>query len=101
MACRLMVSFFSNQQQYILGSGHLIFNVSVHNKEEDSFGTLFRMKIPSGVSYSRFEDLTSHKTDVNVQCYPPKRDNNYIVSCDIGNPLPSNKEVSNLCLKNR
>ena len=85
---------YSNAKQYILGSGDLIFNVSVYNQEEDSFGTVFKMKVPPGVSYSRFEDLTTHKTDLTVQCYPPKRDNNYIISCDIGNPLPSRKEVN-------
>lgn len=86
--------YCSNQKQYILGSGHLVFNVSVHNEEEDSFGTIFKMKIPPEISYTGFEDLTLHKTELTVLCYSPKRENNYVIDCDIGNPLPSNKEVS-------
>lgn len=88
------VLIYRNVKQFVLGSGNLIFNVTVENKGEDSFGTVFKMRIPPGVHYSKFEDLSKGDLSSYMQCYSPKFDNNYTINCDIGNPLPKNRNVS-------
>lgn len=77
----------------MLGSGHLLFNVSVRNEAEDSFGSTFKLKIPPGINYSKF-DVTKTAHDVVVQCYAPTFYNNFTITCDVGNPLPKGKMVS-------
>lgn len=79
-------------QQYILGSGNIVFNATVENKGEDSFDTIFKIMYPSGVHYSKLEASTKSSL---VQC----SHQNGSLYCPIGNPLPKDKSVSNLVCK--
>ncbi|XP_065213980.1 integrin alpha-PS2 isoform X2 [Planococcus citri] len=90
----LHMSINSNVDQYVLGSGHLYFNVSVINDGEDSFGSTFKLRIPQGVNYSRSELISSTSSDIAIYCSVPNFMNNNTITCDIGNPLPRRKMVN-------
>lgn len=83
----------SNVDKYLLGSGKkLELDVIVKNEGEDSFESMFYMKLPPGVTYFNTIKLGG-SVDVPVKCSPPSDFTNYTLKCDIGNPLPKDKLV--------
>uniref|UniRef100_A0A0N4Z9E8 Integrin_alpha2 domain-containing protein n=1 Tax=Parastrongyloides trichosuri TaxID=131310 RepID=A0A0N4Z9E8_PARTI len=106
----------SNKEKFILGSEdqNLIVNVSVKNRGEDSYLSQFFIDIPKGFEYGGVENYantapvscseaveeekeikeTSNKKDKKNKNKPTdKKNNHYRMVCDIGNPLPENKDA--------
>ncbi|XP_052127501.1 integrin alpha-PS2 isoform X2 [Frankliniella occidentalis] len=84
----------SNVSKYLLDSEQLLaIDVQVRNDGEDAFETTYEMKIPTGMDYKRIQMLDKGEREIPVLCSPPSVNNNNTLRCDIGNPLPKNKQV--------
>lgn len=80
--------------KYFLGSGEkLEIEVKVINMGEDSFETMYNLKIPPGLHYTKIERLDDNEQEIPVLCSAPSAQNNNTLKCDIGNPLPRNKQL--------
>ncbi|XP_047113545.1 integrin alpha-PS2-like [Schistocerca piceifrons] len=80
--------------RYFLGSGEkLEIEVKVINMGEDSFETMYNLKIPPGLHYTKIERLDDNEQEIPVLCSAPSTQNNNTLKCDIGNPLPRNKQL--------
>uniref|UniRef100_A0AC35TM88 Integrin_alpha2 domain-containing protein n=1 Tax=Rhabditophanes sp. KR3021 TaxID=114890 RepID=A0AC35TM88_9BILA len=108
----------TNKDKFILGAAdqNLIVNVSVRNRGEDSYLSQFFIDIPKGFEYGGIE---SQANSAPVSCSPfveeeseeeikskknkyanksskktaEQKKDSYKFVCDIGNPLPANKEA--------
>lgn len=79
-----------------MGSGkRLEIDVIVKNEGEDSFESMFYMKMPPGINFFNTERL-SGSLEIPIKCSPPSETTNNTMKCDIGNPLPKDKLVSSL-----
>lgn len=82
-----------NVNRYLLGSGkRLEIDVIVKNEGEDSFESMFYMKMPPGINFFNTERL-SGSLEIPIKCSPPSETTNNTMKCDIGNPLPKDKLV--------
>lgn len=70
--------------------------VSVNNAAEDAFEAAFFMTLPRGVGYAKMKRLEDSSSDVTVYCSQSSRGphGNATLKCDLGNPLPSDSNVS-------
>lgn len=88
--------FHSNVETFLLGSTEKIkIDVIVQNEGEDSFETTYHMTIPQGINYVKVERMSDNDNDIPVQCSAPSVSTNHTLLCDIGNPLPRSRYVSN------
>lgn len=71
----------------------LVFEILVTNYGEDAFDSAFIMNVPQELDLKKTEVIGD---DTTVTCTAPSIDNNNILDCRIGNPLPSGKIVSEL-----
>uniref|UniRef100_A0A0N5BHX5 Integrin_alpha2 domain-containing protein n=1 Tax=Strongyloides papillosus TaxID=174720 RepID=A0A0N5BHX5_STREA len=110
----------TNKDKFILGSEdqNLIVNVSVKNRGEDSYLSQFFIDIPKGFEYGGVENYAStapvscsefvddelekeeedskkksKKSKKNDDKKKERKDDYYKMVCDIGNPLPENKDA--------
>lgn len=82
-----------NVEKYLLGSNkRLEVDVIVQNLGEDSFESMFYMRLPKGVNYFKTERVDDSR-NIPVQCSAPTQLSNNTLKCDIGNPLPSERMV--------
>lgn len=56
------------------------------------------MTVPPGINYKKIERLDNNEKDIPVQCSAPSIMTNNTLHCDIGNPLPKDKNVSRITL---
>ena len=78
--------------EYLLGSDKRIeLNVTVENTNENAFEATYYLMLPRGVDYIKIERID--KSEIPVQCLPPKAPNNNTLKCNIGNPLPNGNFV--------
>lgn len=84
----------STVDTYLLGSDDLlVFEILVANYGEDAFDSAFIMNVPHELDLKKTEILGE---DTPITCSAPSDENNNILDCRIGNPLPSGKFVSYL-----
>lgn len=76
---------------YLLGSDDLlVFEILIANYGEDAFDSAFIMNVPHELDLKKTEILGE---DTPITCSAPSIDNDNILNCRIGNPLPSGKLV--------
>lgn len=84
-------SFLRTVDTYLLGSDDLlVFEILVANYGEDAFDSAFIMNVPHELDLKKTEILGE---DTPITCSAPSIDNDNILNCRIGNPLPSGKLV--------
>ncbi|XP_063706584.1 integrin alpha-PS2 [Culicoides brevitarsis] len=77
--------------KFLLGSeSNLKVEVEITNHGEDAFEAGFFMNVPQALNFRKTEAI-GNKT--LVTCTAPSIYNNGTLKCDIGNPLPKNREV--------
>ncbi|XP_065212423.1 integrin alpha-PS2-like isoform X2 [Planococcus citri] len=84
----LRISMKSNVEKFILGPrnpNNLRLNVSVMNKGDDSYRSVFYLKLPQGLGFSYSQPIS---------CPTPNSDNNFTIICKIGNPIPKDEIVN-------
>ncbi|CAH1791054.1 unnamed protein product [Owenia fusiformis] len=85
----LSVNIKGSTQQHILDDNTPIrIHIAVENKGENAFEAQLTLQLPSGTKYIRTSDVSSTRP---ISC---TNVNENLVSCDIGNPLPSYQKVS-------
>lgn len=88
--------YFRSVSNYLLGTGERFdIEAKVVNYGEDAFETIFNLRIPPGLNFTRIERLPDDDREIPVQCSAPDAENNNTLKCDIGNPLPQHKHVIN------
>lgn len=86
----LQLSTSASVEKYLLGSGQdFHITVTVKNLGEDAYEAMFYLQLPPHVQYINFEQFNN--TGVLVQCLAPNQNN--VLRCDIGNPMPRGKMV--------
>ncbi|XP_051153057.1 integrin alpha-PS2 isoform X2 [Leptopilina boulardi] len=86
----LQLTSSASVEKYLLGSGQdFHITVTVKNLGEDAYEAMFYLQLPPHVQYINFEQFNN--TGVLVQCLAPNQNN--ILRCDIGNPMPRGKMV--------
>lgn len=77
--------------KFLLGSeNNLKVEVAISNFGEDAFESGFFMNVPSALNFRKTEAVGNRTL---VTCTAPSTYNNGTLKCDIGNPLPKNREV--------
>ncbi|KAJ6225859.1 hypothetical protein RDWZM_004404 [Blomia tropicalis] len=89
----LILSAKLNVDEYVVGSRKkLEMNVNVRNRGEDSYETMFYMRMPHDVQYIRVNKSAAHPELVCHGARPELTGTNDLV-CDLGNPLKADKKV--------
>ncbi|EJD76094.1 integrin alpha pat-2 [Loa loa] len=91
----LQVHAISSKKKFTIGAADqsLILNVTVANRGEDSHESQFFITIPPGFEYGGVEN---YATQQPLSCSPQSKtgkDEEYVFTCDIGNPLTGNSEA--------
>lgn len=82
---------FRNVTRYLLGSNEkLELLVLIENLGEDSFETTMKLQLPEGVDFNKIIEVDTN--EARISCSEGR---NNTVLCEIGNPLPASKIVSN------
>lgn len=77
--------------KFLLGSeNNLKVEVDISNFGEDAFEAGFFMNVPPALNFRKTEAIGNNTL---VTCTAPSPYNNGTLKCDIGNPLPKNREV--------
>ncbi|XP_046919114.2 integrin alpha-PS2-like [Dermatophagoides farinae] len=87
----LALSAKLNVDEYVVGSRKkLLMSVFVKNQGEDSYETVFNMRMPYDVHYIRINKSAAHP---EIVCYGARPELTGVndLTCDIGNPLRSGK----------
>ncbi|KPM11081.1 integrin alpha-PS2-like protein, partial [Sarcoptes scabiei] len=89
----LALSAKLNVDEYVVGSKKkLLMNVVVKNQGEDSYETVFNMRMPYDVQYIRINKSVAHPEIVCYGARPELTGANDLM-CDIGNPLKAGKKA--------
>ncbi|XP_066939429.1 integrin alpha-PS2-like isoform X2 [Macrobrachium rosenbergii] len=90
LATRVKVSI----PEYVLGSKeNIMLIVEIENSGEDAFQTKTIVRVPRGVTFSKFEVKHNSDPDLSPICSLDNKDDSERVICDIGNPLPARAKV--------
>ena len=87
---------FSNLEEYSVGSEErLELNLEIHNAGEDAYEATFYLAIPESVNYVKTEVIGGEvaSSSVPVLCSPPTMNNDYMLKCDLGNPMDADSKV--------
>ncbi|KAH9423941.1 hypothetical protein DERP_005526 [Dermatophagoides pteronyssinus] len=87
----LSLSAKLNVDEYVVGSRKkLLMSVWIKNQGEDSYETIFNMRMPYDVQYIRINKSAAHP---EIVCYGARPELTGVndLTCDIGNPLRSGK----------
>uniref|UniRef100_A0A915C439 Integrin alpha-2 domain-containing protein n=1 Tax=Parascaris univalens TaxID=6257 RepID=A0A915C439_PARUN len=91
----LQLHAVSSKEKFTIGATDqsLLLNVTVKNRGEDSYESQFFMTIPPGFEYGGIENYITKQP---LSCSPHgkvEKGEDYVFTCDIGNPLPANAEA--------
>lgn len=82
-----------NVDEYVVGSRKkLEMSITVKNRGEDSYETMFYMRMPYDVQYIR-TNKSAHNPEIVCHGAKPEITGANDLVCDIGNPLKANKRV--------
>ena len=92
------MSNFSNLDEYSVGSeDRFEINLEVHNHGEDAYEATFYLNLPEAVNYVKTEVMEGYGEishgSIPVLCSPPTLNNNFVLKCDLGNPMEANSKV--------
>ena len=94
----LKISIKSSMDKYLIGSDErLELNLNITNEGEDAYESTLYVNVPQHVSYIKTEMVGFNPSDmVSVLCSPPTMENNFVLKCDLGNPMMGFSMVRNL-----
>ena len=89
---------FSNLDEYSVGSEErLEISLEIHNHGEDAYEATFYLDLPEAVNYVKTEVMEGYGEisvgSVPVLCSPPTINNDFVLKCDLGNPMEANSKV--------
>ena len=89
---------FSNLDEYSVGSAErLEISLETHNPGEDAYEATFYLDLPEAVNYVKTEVMEGYGEisvgSVPVLCSPPTINNDFVLKCDLGNPMEANSKV--------
>ena len=91
----LQITHDVSMAKYLIGSEEkLELNLNVTNEGEDAYEASLYVQLPRHVSYIR----TETNEMVSVLCSPPTLENNFVLKCDLGNPMMAFSMVSVLMI---
>jgi hypothetical protein len=91
----LTLTYNLSSSQYLIGSeNRLELSMNVTNEGEDAYEASLYVKLPPNVSYINTEMLGTRSELVSVLCSPPTIENNFVLKCDLGNPMMGFSMVS-------
>ena len=78
-----------SMDKYLIGSEDTLeLKIDITNEGEDAYEAALYVYLPQHVSYRKTEMIGSNPSEmVSVLCSPPTMDNNFVLKCDLGNPL--------------
>ena len=89
----------SNLGEYSVGSEErLEISLEIHNHGEDAYEATFYLQLPEAVNYRKTEVMEGYgeisRGSIPVLCSPPTQTNEFVLKCDLGNPMEANSKVS-------
>ena len=89
----LQIAHDVSMANYLIGSEEkLELNLNMTNEGEDAYEASLYVQLPRHVSYIRTE--TNEMVTANVLCSPPTRENDFVLKCDLGNPMMAFSMIS-------
>ena len=75
--------------------------MNITNEGEDAYEAALYVHLPHHVSYIKTEMIGTNPSEmVSVLCSPPTMENNFVLKCDLGNPMMGFSKVSTYCTLN-
>ena len=73
-------------------------SMNITNEGEDAYEATLYVALPKHVSYIKTEMIGSANPSelVSVLCSPPTLENNFVLKCELGNPMMGFSKVSNV-----
>ena len=89
-----LYSLFSDK--YLIGSeDKLELSMNITNEGEDAYEAALYVHLPQHVSYIKTEMIGTNPSEmVSVLCSPPTLENDFVLKCDLGNPMMGFSKVS-------
>ena len=83
------VWFNMSSDKYLIGSeDKLELSMNITNQGEDAYEAALYVHLPQHVSYIKTEMIGTNPSEmVSVLCSPPTIENNFVLKCDLGNPM--------------
>ena len=73
-------------------------SLEIQNNGEDAYEANFYLTIPESINYVKTEVLEGYgevsSSGVPVLCSPPTVNNNFVLKCDLGNPMEAESKVT-------
>ena len=78
-----------SSDKYLIGSeDKLELSMNITNQGEDAYEAALYVHLPQHVSYIKTEMIGTNPSEmVSVLCSPPTIENNFVLKCDLGNPM--------------
>ena len=82
--------------KYLIGSeDKLELSMNITNEGEDAYEATLYVALPKHVSYIKTEMIGTNPAElVSVLCSPPTLENNFVLKCELGNPMMGFSMVS-------
>ena len=83
------VWFNMSTDKYLIGSeDKLELSMNITNEGEDAYEAALYVHLPQHVSYIKTEMIGTNPSEmVSVLCSPPTIENDFVLKCDLGNPM--------------
>ena len=78
-----------SSDKYLIGSeDKLELSMNITNEGEDAYEAALYVHLPQHVSYIKTEMIGTNPSEmVSVLCSPPTLENDFVLKCDLGNPM--------------
>ena len=85
-----------SSDKYLIGSeDKLELSMNITNEGEDAYEAALYVHLPQHVSYIKTEMIGTNPSEmVSVLCSPPTLENDFVLKCDLGNPMMGFSKVS-------
>ena len=88
---------FRNLVEYFVGSEERFeLSLEIENGGEDAYEAILHLDLPESLSYIKTEVVEGYgeAATVPVLCSPPTHNNNFVLKCDLGNPMAGGSKVN-------
>ncbi len=85
-----------NLVEYFVGSEERFeLSLEIQNAGEDAYEATLYLDLPESLSYIKTEVVEGYgEATVPVLCSPPTHNNNFVLKCDLGNPMAAASKVN-------
>ena len=92
----LTVYLTRNLVEYFVGSEERFeLSLEIQNGGEDAYEATLHLDLPESLSYIKTEVVEGYgEATVPVLCSPPTHNNNFVLKCDLGNPMAAGSKVT-------